>query len=169
MQLGCNRRVGVVMVDDACLAHGTLSTQSGQRNVGRIKFEAVQRAHAFGHPHQQIRRQIDDGAALSALGMQMGTQIAGEVIRGGAVPQMHMLDYPQLTECRQRPIHTRAVNFRCNLGDRRGNLVGTEMARGGRKCGQNGPPGGAHALTLGPQLGRHGVQQQLSVGWRTGL
>ena len=135
MQLGCNRRVGVVMVDDVGLARGALSAQSGQRNVRRIKFEAVQRTHAFRRPHQQIRRQIDDGATLSALGMQVGTQIAGEVIRGGAVPQMHMLDHPQLTECRQSPIDTRAVNFRCNLGDRRSDLLGTEMARGGRQCG----------------------------------
>ena len=169
MQLGCNRRVGVVMVDDGGLASGAPSAQSGQRNVGRVQLEAMQRSHAFGDSYQQIRRQVDDGATLSTLGMQMRPQVSGEVIGGGAVPQVHMLNHSQLTERRQSPIHTGAVNFRCNLGDRGGDLLGAEMAGCGGQRSQDGPPRSTHALAFGTQLGCHRVQQQLSVGCRTGL
>lgn len=74
---------------------------------------------------EHVGADVGDGAAAVAQQVQVG--IAGEVIDRSTVPEMHVLDQPELREGVERSVDRRLVHRWVDAGDPFGQIVGSGM------------------------------------------
>ena len=121
-----------------------------EREVAGPDLEAIPVAELPGQGVERRDGHVDDGAALLAHEVLVGP---AEVVDGGTVAQVRVLDDAEILEQAERPVHGRGVDVRVRLVHRVGDLLGGEMTFGADQRAQHGTPGRGDPEPPPTQLG----------------
>ena len=126
----------------------------GQGHVVGVDDEAGGAPDLLRDPVERLARQVDDGAAVLALPVQVRAVAAVEQLVGGAaVGQVDVHDDAEPAQHVEGPVDRRPVHARLGLGDARDHLLRGRVLAEPREGVDDGAAGGGHALTPGTQGG----------------
>jgi hypothetical protein len=119
--------------------------------VGRVEDEAGLLLHAPARALQNVGRKVHDGAARTALRVDVHVASVHEVVRGGSVPGVHVLDDAELAQGVEGAVDAGAMHTRVDLRDLGDDLLGPEVTARGGEDGEDGLARTGHPLAARPE------------------
>jgi hypothetical protein len=119
--------------------------------VGRVEHEAGLLPHPRARALQDVGGQVEDGSARAALGVDVHVPAAHEVVRGRAVPDVHVLDDAEVAQGVEGAVDARAVDARVDVGHPGHDVLGPEVAPGRREHGEHRLARARHPFAARPQ------------------
>ena len=111
---------------------------AAEREVAGVDVEAEAAAEGSGERGEDIGGHLNYGAAGPADEVVVG--VVGEVVDGGTVPEVHVLDYPEIRQRVERAVDGGTVHVRVGGLHPVGEVLGGDVSVGVEQRGHDRPP-----------------------------
>jgi len=124
--------------------------------MGRVKSESVGRGELGGNGIEHVDREVDHDPADPALRVRVRLRVVDQMVCGGPVTQVNVLDDAEVAERLESAINAGLMYAARSprglaSGDEDEDFVGAQVPGGGRHRVQDGPALAGHTLPAGTQ------------------